>query len=308
MSGSLVLHYLIIRLAEFTRWVVAGLKPALPGSLRRLGAHAPTRICQLDAMSNAQSVSGAVESWLGEPRTADVPQKPVIDTVVLPASEQFRRTVSLSRQVLRRGRDAVRLQLTELSPIPPEEACFAFEPTGNSDSNVQDVEIAIVRRSDLERARSHFAGAPESRIVGEVDAAGKPRLVFESKGATQRFATGFLVAVSLIAVSYFSAWAWAERLEATAQELRTDQARLIADLRRERARGETLQALADAPASHLRVNAVLRALGDRGGAADGLRSVQQVRLANPSELEIVGTGADGGIYRGMVRPEGGLDE
>lgn len=308
MSGSLVLHYLITRLAAFTRWVVAGLKPALPSSVRSLGAHAPTRICQLDTMLNVRSVSGSVESWLGDPRAAVVPDKPVVDTVVLPASLQFRRTVTLSRQVLRRGRDAVRLQLTELSPIHPEEACFAFEPTGDGDANVQEVEIAIVRRNDLERARSHFGETSESRIVGEIDAAGRPRLLYEANGAEQRFASGLVVAVIVIAASYFSAWAWAERLEATAQALRTEQALMIADLRQERALGQSLQTLTEAPASQLRVNAVLRALGDSAVASNGLRTVQQVRLANASEIEIVGTTSDGELYRDRVRPGDGLDE
>lgn len=312
MSGSRFSQNLSEQWSRFATWLQDGLKPGLPRGIRRFGRCSPARVRQLDASLDVAQETGHVRSLLGDVVQSPVPERPEINVVILPASIQFRRIARLSERVFRRGRNAIRLQLSELSPIPPEEACFAYRDTGRRDGDIREVEIAITRATDINAVRERLVDRGDLQIAGAIDAVGRPELLFENEGRERRLLTGIITFAVIFASLYLAAWSWTLRLEADAEALRGQQASRIAALRQMREEGETFETLAQSPVTTLRTADLLYTLGHFDGEAAALATIQQVRWNSTDTIMIAGRSAADVYTEHQIEPrsetEGERDE
>lgn len=266
------------------------------------------RVQKLDVSFNCTEMAGLAYGALGDAYSCDVPRSPEVEVLVLPDSLQYRRVVSVSPAVLRRGRAGLRLQMEELSPIPTENIAFAYRDAGVTETGEHQVELAITEQRYLDGLLPGNASGPAVIIAGSRGADGAPELVYTTSGLDRRALVALALTVSLIGAVFLALFGWSVRLEAEAANLRAHQASLIAQVRQAREVEADLQALADAPVSQLRLPTVLDHLGEVGAGSSSLETIQQVRLQADGSLILRGRNADGEYREEVLEARGRRDE
>lgn len=290
------------------RWILDGVRPTMPRALLRLGRFGVTRVQKLDASLDGIETGGLAYGVLGDAYSCDTPRNPDMDVLVFPDDLQYRRVVSVSPAVLRRGRSGIRLQLEDLSPIPTDKIAFAFRDTGVVDAGAHQVELAITEQRHLDQLLAAKVAGRTVLIAGSTGDDGAPELVYATTGLDQRALVTLALVVSLIGAVFLALFGWSARLETEAANLRADQAGLIARVRQARDVEADLQALADAPVSQLRLPTVLHQLEEVGARSGGLQTIQQVRLQADGSLILLGRDGDGEYREAVVEMAEGEDE
>jgi len=292
-SSGQTLRRLPSLVMEFWEWILDGIRPTLPRFLLGLGRFRSSRIRKLDGSLNVAETSGLAYGILGDAYPCAAPNHPEVEILILPDELQYRRVVPLSSGVLRRGRAGVQLQLEDLSPIPSEQVVFAYRDTGEVEAGQHLIELSIAEQihpSDLLMEKA--PGVPVI-IAGEIGSNNAPAFVYDARGFERRSLTTLALAASLAAAVFLALFGWNARLDAAAASLRTEQVRLIEQVRQAREVEVDLQALVDAPVSQLRLRTALRQLSEVSPTDGGLQTVQQVRLQADGSLLLLGRDANG---------------
>jgi len=200
---------------------------------------------------------------------------------------QFRRTVSLSRQVVARGRRSVGLRVADLSPLPPADTVFAYEILGETSDGRCEVKIAIARRRDIDALLSSMDGGDRWRVVGSLDESGRTRFQFDA-GRPWDGALGVLRRGAIIYVAALLAiFAWAGHVERQASAARTHQSELIAQIRDVRGQAEALDTLL-ASGDQARLPVLIEAAATASEQETRLASLQRVLFRAPGAVELTG--------------------
>jgi len=263
------------------------LRAHLPAGLVRFGRRDPETVLSVDA-EGGLSPSGSVDtSWLGHTSRRTGPSEAASRLLVLPEAMQFRRTVSLSRQVVARGRRSVGLRVADLSPLPPADTVFAYEILGETSDGRCEVKIAIARRRDIDALLSSMDGGDRWRVVGSLDESGRTRFQFDA-GRPWDGALGVLRRGAIIYVAALLAiFAWAGHVERQASAARTHQSELIAQIRDVRGQAEALDTLL-ASGDQARLPVLIEAAATASEQETRLASLQRVLFRAPGAVELTG--------------------
>jgi hypothetical protein len=297
-------------------WALATVRATLPPAVRNLGRHPDARLYRMGAGDSLAETGLRYRSILGETSLGERVTGQEIQAVQieLPEADQYRRILSVSDNVARRGRAALELRLNEFSPIPVEQAQFAYRLLSPQEAGGYQVEVSVVRRSRLDEAMAaRPANARSWSIVGDVDESG--RAGFEYAGGTAARRRGQIGPgprlVVVVSACVLVCLAWADRYSRQSEMLELRRSELIeiahglrdADTAIERA---DRARQAGAPTVPLgRVVAALRELGER--APEGL-AIETLALDAPGSLVIDGPGMDAGGMAVNIRLEVPLED
>ena len=232
MTANTLLGRLTHRGGAILAWALETARATMPAALRNLGRNPDTRLCRLGAETSVTEAGVRYRSLLGEVSLGDAGggANPANLQLELPDTDQFRRVLTVSDSVARRGRAALELRLNEFSPIPLDQASFACRLVAPMETGGYEVEVSVIRTQRLDQA---IEALPEARgnwsIVGAVDASGQPGFQFASgqsaRGGRQiGRGAGLLV---LVAASVLVCIAWADRFSREADSLELRRTELI---------------------------------------------------------------------------------
>tara|TARA_R110002124_G_scaffold48407_11_gene143040 strand:+ start:466 stop:1437 length:972 start_codon:yes stop_codon:yes gene_type:complete len=282
-------------------WALATVRASLPARLRHFGRRPDARMCRLGEDARVTEAGLRYRSLLGEASldSAADPARAANLQLELPEADQYRRLLTVSDSVARRGRAALELRLNEFSPIPVEQASFACRIVAPLETGGYQVEVSVIRAQRLDQA---IQALPATRghwsIVGAVDASGQPGFQFargQSVRAARQIGRGPAI-LALVAACVLACMAWADRFSREAASLELQRAELIsfarglrdADLEIQRAE-QAIQAGSGSVAL-ARVVDTLRELALQEPA--GL-VIQAITLETPDMLLIEGPASDG---------------
>ncbi|HXI86122.1 MAG TPA: hypothetical protein VNH64_01585, partial [Parvularculaceae bacterium] len=167
-----------ISLGEAWSWFVEGLFLLAPARLRRAGWRPDYQLVETgdDGSRHATLVERA---WSGERRIAASPPDKTLPKVIALAPNQIFET-RIALPALARGavREAVRLRLDELSPVPPENVLFDIGPVRRLSPDRIEASVAIAKRQNIAALAGEFGSAPAIGASPRSD--GSLRYMFES--------------------------------------------------------------------------------------------------------------------------------
>ncbi len=202
----------------------------LPDALACAGTAGRAALVELDADGAPGAASGAARSLLGRWRHDGRAGRGEA-IILINRDRVLRRTLHLSPLAARDPVAAARLQAATLSPIRPEDAVFAVEAVGPE--RVGEgviVDLAIVRRADVETARALAGGRARRWCVAGDFGAGGARFVF-ARGVPDRAANPALM-VMLAGLAVLAALTALDvRLARDAEALRDQRDGLLAQVR-----------------------------------------------------------------------------
>lgn len=191
--------------AAFWGWALRETGASLPAALARLGVTGRATLVPLDRLGEPGPAQGARRSLFAHWRHGGSPGGRLV--VLLSPEAVLRRTLTLPVEAVGDLEQAVRLRLATLCPIPPEEAAFTVAPRGRSGDGALTAELAIVRLSDLEKARSAASSrSADWAVAADFDAQG-PALVFAEGSPPGRPSRWLMAALALagLAAAYTAA-------------------------------------------------------------------------------------------------------
>lgn len=187
-------------------WALRETGASLPASLARFGLTGRARLVPLDRQGEPGPAQGAHRSLFAHWRHGGAPGGRL--AVLLSPESVLRRTLILPAEAAGDLEQAVRLRFEAICPIPVEEAAFAVASRGRSGDGALSAEIAIVRRSDLEKAVSTASSrGGDWTVAADFDVQG-PALVF-AKGAPEGRPSRWLMAALALA-GLAAAWTAAD--------------------------------------------------------------------------------------------------
>ncbi|WP_417484409.1 hypothetical protein [Maricaulis salignorans] len=300
MTANTILGRLTHDGSAILAWALATARASLPAALRNFGRQPDARLCRLGADARVTEAGVRYCSLLGEASldAAADPGRTANLQLELPETDQYRRVLTVSDSVARRGRAALELRLNEFSPIPVEQASFASRIVAPLEAGGYQVEVSVIRTQRLEQA---IEALPEARghwsIVGAVDASGQPGFQFasgQSARAGHQIGRGPGM-LALVAACVLACMAWAERFSREADGLELQRAELIsfarglrdADLEIQRA-DQAIQA----GSGNIALARVVDAVRDLALQEPAGLAIQAITLETPDTLLIEGPRAD----------------
>jgi hypothetical protein len=196
MTGMTAANKAARSAGAFWGWALRETGASLPASLAQLGVTGRARLIPLDRQGEPGPAQGACRSFFAHWRHGGSPGGRLV--VLLSPEVVLRRTLTLPAEAAGDLEQAVRLRFAAICPIPVEEAAFAVASRGRSVDGALTAEIAIVRLSDLEKARSAASSrGGDWTVAADFDAQG-PALVF-AKGAPEGRPSRWLMAALALA-------------------------------------------------------------------------------------------------------------
>jgi hypothetical protein len=279
------------RIEAGAAWLAAGLRASIPEELRAFWWKAETTLYACDGSGEFKSTGLRERSWLGEYRIrADDSNEQVLPaTVILPPSLVFETTVDLPNAVRATLEKTVALRMSEVSPIPPENAAFAIgeaKPLGNERFRAS---VAIARKETLRQVHAAF---PEGKIIvigASQRADGSLAYMFERRGAGSKDAIRNLLLASLAlwASLLLLAGAVETRQERALAAIEAFQAELRVEARALRDISETLALRRQYAPSYLRLPEVHARLMEAATALPANGVITQV-TATGTQLSVTG--------------------
>ena len=300
MTASTTIDGWIHRASAILGWALATVRATLPPAVRNFGRHPDVRLFRLDLQDGLAEAGIRYRSLLGEVSLGDASAgaRPADVQLELPEADQYRRILTISESAARRGRPALALRLHEFSPIPVEQAEFAFRLLAPREAGGYEAEVSVIRSARLQQAIDSLPGDAGSwSIVGAVDAAGQAGFHYgalSSARARQHIGLGpglLVLGFAFVLVCL----AWSDRFSRQVETLELRRIELIgfarglreADLDIERA--DSARQAGAATVRLDRVVAALRALGLREPEGLGIRTIT---LDAPAMLVIDGPATD----------------
>ncbi|WP_417482705.1 hypothetical protein [Maricaulis sp.] len=311
MTASTQLARLTDELRHAFGWALTAVRATLPRMIREFGRGPDARLARLGKENELIQVGVRYRSWLGEASLGEgrAGNEPAELQLELSDAEQYRRVLTVSEGVARRGRAALELRLNEFSPLPVDQARFAFRQLSPAVGGRCDIEVAVIRAARLRQAIDALPrSAARWSIVGAVDASGEPgfRFATGSAGGGRRGIGRGAGLVLLVAVCVLVCVAWADRFSREADTLELRRTELIgfarglrdAELGIERAE----LAMQAGPAS-VPLDRVVEALRDLGLQAPEDLTIRTIQLEPPHALVIEGPEADTADSTAVTRLE-----
>lgn len=280
-------------------WALATVRATLPAAIRDFGRHPDARLFRLDACgarieAGTRYTSLLGVTSLGEPSPRNAPAAVQLE---LPEADQYRRLLNLSESAARRGRPALELRLHEFSPVPVDQAEFAFRLLSPLEAGGYQAEVSVVRRDRLREAREALPGDAASwSIVGDVDERGRAGFHY-AEGSAKRagqvgFGPGLLV---IILASVLACVAWTDRFTRQAETLELRRVELISFARGLRGTDLDIQRAdraRQAGAPTVPLGQVVTALRELGLGEPADLNIQTITLDAPAALVIEGADPD----------------
>ncbi|GJL95266.1 MAG: hypothetical protein DHS20C05_16710 [Hyphococcus sp.] len=189
----------------FIRWLSEGLAIATPQALKNIGWQANNTLIRLND-DHPDDRDLIEQSWLGERRVAaGDPASSLPVEIALSPEDIFITKLSLPAEASRTLKKTIALRLSEISPIPPESAAFAIGETARQNNGRLSVDVAITRKTTLNKTREDFS-AHQIAAIGACPAPdGALQFIFDdeakaSKDANNAFLSGGLIAISFLAL------------------------------------------------------------------------------------------------------------
>ncbi|MGX6648972.1 hypothetical protein ACWCOP_13625 [Maricaulaceae bacterium MS644] len=187
-------------------WALRETGASLPGAFAHLGATGRAKLVPLDRQGEPGPAQGARRSLFAHWRHGGAPGGRLV--VLLSPEAVLRRTLTLPAEAAGDLEQAVRLRFAAICPIPPEDASFAVTSRGWSPDGALTAEIAIARRSDLEKAVAAASSrAGDWTVAADFDGQG-PALVFAEGAPKGRPSRWLMAALALAGLA--AAWTVAD--------------------------------------------------------------------------------------------------
>ena len=167
-------------------WYLDGVRALAPRTVSEWGWRAKSRLIELDRHGKIERRHIAERSTLGARRLIpdDAAQNLPID-VALPDANIYRTQLSLPPEAANNIANTVGLRLDQLSPIPPEDSCFAIGNTEKTSDGRIKAEIALTKKKTIAAVKERFANADLGVIGAAADQVGTFGFTFET-GALQQ--------------------------------------------------------------------------------------------------------------------------
>ncbi|WP_417498120.1 hypothetical protein [Maricaulis sp.] len=300
VTGGTQLAQLTDQLRLTFGWALATVRATLPRAIREFGRSPDARLARLGPDNQLIPVGVRYRSWFGETCLGEgmAGAEPPELQLELPDSGQYRQVLKVSEGVARRGRAALELRLNEFSPLPVDQARFAFRQLAPPVGGRCEIEVAVIRASHLQQAIDALPGsAVRWSVVGAVDAAGEPGFRFAAGSAGRRRrgigrGPGLLL---IIAACVMVCIAWADRFSREAETLELRRTELIGFARslRDAELGiELAERAMQGGAPNVPLDRVVEALRELGGRAPEDLTIRTVALEPPHSLVIEGPDPD----------------
>jgi hypothetical protein len=194
-------------LEDGAKWLASGMRAWTPRRLLETGWKPQALLCDYEN-DDAIAPLGVIEkSWAGETRLqkTKTPADALPLSIALAAPLFFETSVDLPESARSTLQKTIALRMSELSPIPPEEASFAIGDVQKKEKDRIAVKIALTRKSTLRAAGCAVNGARIAAIGAKPHTNGAFFYSFLDDGPKyQDRAKKWAVAVAALWISLFA--------------------------------------------------------------------------------------------------------